>query len=80
MRRARLIEISTVCSTITVTVLISSWLLSAQNGAANSTIYNPYPLGILPSDLNSEIDRVLREIDFIEARAIARWQALPPRF
>jgi cytochrome c peroxidase len=41
-------------------------------------IYNPYPPGILPSDLESEIARVLREIDVIENRAIARWHALPP--
>jgi len=41
-------------------------------------IYNPYPPGILPADLNSETARVLREIDVIERRAIARWRALPP--
>src|SRR6266481_7775991 len=40
--------------------------------------YNPYPPGILPSNLNSEIARVLREVDFIEGRALARWRALPP--
>jgi len=40
--------------------------------------YNPYPPGILPSNLNSEIARVLREVDFIERRALARWRALPP--
>jgi cytochrome c peroxidase len=40
-------------------------------------IYNPYPPGILPSDLDSELARVLREVDVIEARAIQRWQALP---
>src|SRR5882724_4628339 len=43
-----------------------------------SPIYNPYPPGILPADLNPEIARVLREIDVVEGRAIARWQALPP--
>src|SRR6266404_2983979 len=40
--------------------------------------YNPYPPGILPSNLSSEIARVLREVDFIEKRALARWRALPP--
>ncbi len=40
--------------------------------------YDPYPAGILPSDLNSETARVLREIDRIENRAVARWHALPP--
>jgi cytochrome c peroxidase len=43
-----------------------------------ATIYNPYPPGILPSDLDSEIARVLREIDGIEVEAIGQWQALPP--
>ena len=40
--------------------------------------YNPYPPGILPSDLSSEIARVIREVDVIESRALARWHALKP--
>src|ERR1700693_4208910 len=39
-------------------------------------IYDPYPPGILPPDLNSEIARVLREGDLIEGRALARWHSL----
>jgi hypothetical protein len=39
--------------------------------------YNSYPPGILPGDLNSEIERVLR-VDLVEARALARWHALAP--
>jgi cytochrome c peroxidase len=79
MGSARLTKISAVCSTIAAALIISAWLLSAQNGAqANSTIYNPYPPGILPPDLNAEIARVLREIDVIEGRAIERWHSLPP--
>jgi hypothetical protein len=42
------------------------------------TIYNPYPAGILPADLVSEIARVRSEIAFIFNQAIAEWQALPP--
>jgi cytochrome c peroxidase len=41
-------------------------------------VYNPYPAGILPADLNAEINRVLREIGVIEERAIERWHSLPP--
>jgi cytochrome c peroxidase len=41
-------------------------------------LYNPYPPGILPSNLSSEIARVLREVDSIESRALARWHALKP--
>src|SRR5205085_12205162 len=46
--------------------------------ATPAAIYNPYPPGILPDDLNSEINRVLREIAGIEGRAIQRWQNLQP--
>src|SRR6266550_3965998 len=41
-------------------------------------IYDPYPPGILPADLNAELARILREIDVIEQRAIDRWHRLPP--
>ena len=41
-------------------------------------VYNPYPPGILPPDLDSELRRVLREVDFIESRALARWHSLEP--
>jgi len=86
MRRARLTKISAVCSTIAAALLISAWLLSTQNGAQEakaapgptSPVYNPYPPGILPSDLASEIQRVLREVAFIENEAIVQWQAIPP--
>ena len=53
--------------------------VSAQSAASSpSPIYNPYPPGILPPNLNSEISRVLREIDVIEGRAMTRWQNLKP--
>ena len=51
-----------------------------QHGDQNhpASAYNPYPPEILPSDLSSEISRVLREADVIESRAIARWHSLQP--
>ena len=51
-----------------------------QHGDQNhpASAYNPYPPGILPSDLSSEIARVLREVDVIEGRALARWHTLKP--
>jgi cytochrome c peroxidase len=52
---------------------------SPRSGPAPSeSVYNPYPPGILPSDLDSEIARVLREVDVIEDRALARWHTLQP--
>src|SRR3989475_3687948 len=44
--------------------------------APSVPVYNPYPAGILPSNLSSEISRVIREADVIESRALARWHAL----
>jgi cytochrome c peroxidase len=59
------------------------WLVaqkvSAQNAVAlASPVYNPYPPGIVPSNIDSELARVLAEVDFIEARAITRWHNLKP--
>ena len=39
--------------------------------------YNPYPPGILPSDLDSELARVIREVE--PARSLSR-SAMPPSF
>ena len=89
MEARRLIALSMLTVTAIAAWLIVSQtaLLSAQNGADQAqkggrgvprADYNPYPAGILPSDLNSEIERVLREVDVIESRALARWHALPP--
>jgi cytochrome c peroxidase len=69
---------------VIVALLILHWAhFSASWSTGNrqrpaSTVYNPYPPGILPSNLSSEIARVLREVDFIESRALARWHALTP--
>jgi cytochrome c peroxidase len=40
--------------------------------------YNPYPSGILPANLDSEISRVRREVQTIFGRYFAEWQALTP--
>ena len=79
MRRTRLIALGAACATITVAMFISVHLVAGQSEAASSPItqvYNPYPPGILPSDLSSEITRVQREVDLIEERALARWHTL----
>ena len=50
----------------------------SRSGEELAPTYNPYPPGILPSDLDSEIARVLRETDVLEGRALVRWHALKP--
>jgi cytochrome c peroxidase len=44
--------------------------------AGSEPVYNPYPPGILPADLDAELARVVREVDVIEGRAMAAWKAL----
>jgi cytochrome c peroxidase len=88
MRERRMIGLVILCAGVAVILLMCTRLTSAQNGAApksqwagheqQPTVYNPYPPGILPSDLDSEIARVLREVDFIENEALAQLRALPP--
>jgi cytochrome c peroxidase len=84
MRERRLIALTIVCAAVAAGLLFSTRPISAQNEQHEKgdrdqpfPIYNPYPPGILPANLESEIARVLREIDVIEARAIERWHSLP---
>ncbi len=80
MRRTRLIALGGAAfATIAVAMFISAHVVGGQSEAASSPItqvYNPYPPGILPSDLSSETARVQREVDLIEERALARWHTL----
>ena len=87
MRVRQLIALLIICAAVAASLLISTRPMSAQNGVDQgqkgdrdkpSPTYNPYPPGILPSDLNSEMARVLREVEVIEGRALARWHALTP--
>ena len=79
MKRMRLIPLSAICAILVATLFVSPQPTSAKKPIAtpSASIYNPYPSGILPPDLDSETARVLREIDVIEGRAIERWHALP---
>src|SRR5260370_3754839 len=51
--------------------------IPSPSAVASPTLYNPYPAGILPADLNQEISRVQGEINCIESEAMAPAQALP---
>jgi cytochrome c peroxidase len=59
---------------------ISRHIVHGQVAAVTSTAYNynPYPPGILPSNISTELARVLREVNAIEAEAITQWHALAP--
>ena len=77
-RMLTIISVVVLCA-VALCMSLTGRKVSAQSASALSDpVYNPYPPGILPSNLSSEVARVLAEVDFIEARAIARWQALTP--
>src|SRR6266850_1673453 len=79
MRPTTLLRLSLACVLMLAALIIISQIVSGQpETIEDAPVYNPYPPGILPSDLNAEIARVLREIDVIEERAIERWHSLPP--
>ena len=83
MRQERLWIVVLILATVgIVLLLVCSRPISVQAQRADkdhpASTYNPYPPGILPSDLSSEIARVLRETNVIEGRALTRWHALDP--
>ena len=77
-RMLTIISVVVLCA-VALCMTLTGRKVSAQSAVQLSTpIYNPYPPGILPSNLNAELARVLAEVDFVEARAVARWKALTP--
>jgi len=77
MKRATLFGILVILAAGTGTLFLPSRHVAAQSGSTGAP-YNPYPTGILPPDLTSEIARVRREVATIENEALAQWRALPP--
>src|SRR6202166_4971728 len=78
MKRATLVSMLVIFVATGIGILLLSSGTVAAQDPKNIVLYNPYPPGILPADLVSEIARVRREIVGIENQAIAEWQALPP--
>src|SRR5256886_3569752 len=79
MRQGILITLITACATVLGAVIVFH-PVSAQGKKPPPPppVYNPYPPGILPDDLDSEIERVRREVRGIEEEALVEWRALPP--
>jgi cytochrome c peroxidase len=77
----------TICAAIAAAWFVPSGRIRAQGKQDDGTgapvynsypLYNPYPPGILPSELDAEISRVRREVSDIEHEALAEWRALKP--
>ncbi len=75
----KLLPLLVVCAILVATLFVNPHLTSAEKPVAtpSAAIYNPYPSGILPADLDSEIARVQREVGFIENEALGQASALP---
>jgi cytochrome c peroxidase len=84
MNRRRLIALCSITVVVVLALLISSQTVLVSVRAQQDEPdkipppYNPYPPGILPANLNSEIARVLREVNRIEGEALAQLRELPP--
>jgi cytochrome c peroxidase len=81
MTQTRLLALAAGVSTIAVAMVITTHIVHGQSEARLAPVtpvYNPYPPGILPSNISSELARVLREVNVIENEAIGQWHALGP--
>ena len=80
MQQRRLLKILSIgCLTGLAGLGAALGILRIPHAAAQSVpAYNPYPPGILPSDLNSEIARVKRETTSIFNEALGEAVTLPP--
>src|ERR1700752_2387042 len=74
----RLKKTLSVASTVCLIALGYAVITNGQQNYSSPGAYHPSPPGILPAGLDSEVARVLREVDVIEGRAIQRWHSLPP--
>jgi cytochrome c peroxidase len=80
MRRGVLITLTITCATVLGSLIVfhAGSAQGKKPPPAEAEIYNPYPPGILPADLDSEIERVRREVRGIFEEALVEWHALPP--
>src|ERR1700736_3840938 len=77
-RTLAIVAVVVVCVLALLMILAKRKMSSRSGSALSNSVYDPYPPGILPPDLNSEIARVQREVGFVEDRSLARWRAVQP--
>jgi cytochrome c peroxidase len=65
------------CAGATILGMIVVFLHAAFAQTGSSPAYFPYPPGVIPADLDQEIQRVQGEVDLIFQQALAQWRALP---
>jgi cytochrome c peroxidase len=77
-RTLAIVAVVVVCVLALLMTLAKRKVSPRSESALSDSVYNPYPPGILPPDLDAEIARVVREVDVTEDRALTRWHRLPP--
>jgi cytochrome c peroxidase len=81
MKRSILLSCTVICGLAAGALVIShgnSQQVPNTGAGLTPPIYDPYPSFILPPNLNSELDRVRREVRVIYNRALQQARALPP--
>ena len=78
MKRRALIALLGTSAVVVLALIVAAETVPAKQGGPLPAAYNPYPPGILPPDLRSEIERVRREVNLIFQQALGEWRALPP--
>jgi len=78
MNRRRLIAVLGTSAIVALALIVGPQAVPAKKEPPPPPDYNPYPPGILPADLDSELERVRGEVNFIFQQALAEFRALPP--
>jgi cytochrome c peroxidase len=76
MYRRALIRLTIACVAVITSFVLVSLGVAAQPPSPTPPVYNPYPPGILPDDLVSEIARVRREVNRIFREALGEARAI----
>src|SRR2546426_7008982 len=78
MNRRRLITVLRTSAIVVLALMVGAQAFPAKKDPPPPPDYNPYPPGALPADLESELERVRGEVNFIFQQALAEFRALPP--
>ena len=76
MFRNMAVALACACLGLLIAIAIPSADIS-DSGAPQAPVYSPYPAGLIPKDLETETDRVNREIEDLEQEAMTQWRGLP---
>ena len=65
------------CAGPTILGMVVVFVHAAFAQTGSSPAYFPYPPGVIPADVDQEVQRIQGEVDHISQQALAQWRALP---